>query len=636
MMSSSQTDDPKTPLKDISTNGTTNYEIKESEKEEMIDVGEPKLSIELQTVSNKNTMDNNNDTTLVVNNSPMASSPMASSPIPANTPHSISMPDIPIPSNPTSFNDDTGYLKVQTKISTDGIGINAPSSFLMSQRNSTSYTKPLNDGMINQGTLRVNTNSTMNNPHPQDTMRSVTGLDSMYYQPTFRHAPTIRDELLLPPKDKEPDDINFEIAITYLRDALKIRPPQRRIQDLLGATFKPLSAYKLMKSFFWSHFIYTLIWCNMLLTVWEPPQDTIPGNKDWNKNRVTILVIYQLIFIFFYSLDICLKFYSHDKREIGQWTYIISLVLFYDFIISIITFFFYDIQEIENLYRSSRIIRPFFLFYKSRDLKKLARSILRGIPSLFEVGALIVLFLLLFSFAAYYLFNESEWLGVNPSFETFQESVYSLMVLQTTANFPDVMMPSYDKSEWTAVFFFIYNVLGIYFLMALVLAVIYNNYSDHILRDVERIKLVRERAINATFKVLTWHQNHPDKHLIDNHRTKNSKNKHSHKKLPKSKKRKQKYKKVIYLSTFKRIMKRMRKDLYSTFNNNAEAVDEQIQWMYLAMANATEPDYDDGIDKKQFSQIANYIELEITKDIAKAKRLSVLKKTQKFQSMSMY
>ena len=58
--------------------------------------------------------------------------------------------------------------------------------------------------------------------------------------------------------------------------------------------------------------------------------------------------------------------------------------------------------------------------------------------------------------------------------------------------------------------------------------------------------------------------------------------------------------------------------------------------MYLAMANATEPDYDDGIDKKQFSQIANYIELEITKDIAKAKRLSVLKKTQKFQSMSMY
>ena len=76
----------------------------------------------------------------------------------------------------------------------------------------------------------------------------------------------------------------------------------------------------------------------------------------------------------------------------------------------------------------------------------------------------------------------------------------------------------------------------------------------------------------------------------------------------------------------------MRKDLYSTFSNNESEVNEQIQWMYLAMANATEPHYDDGIDKQQWSQIANYIELEITKDIAKSKRLSVLRKTQKFTS----
>ena len=189
------------------------------------------------------------------------------------------------------------------------------------------------------------------------------------------------------------------------------------------------------------------------------------------------------------------------------------------------------------------------------------------------------------------------------------------------------MMANYDNSEWTAAFFFVYNVLGIYFLMALVLAVIYNNYSDHILRDVERIKIVRERAINATFKVLTWHQNNSGQHLID----KQNEKKKNKKKLPK-KKKKQKYKKVIYLSTFERIMKTMRKDLYATFSNNEKDVTEQIKWMYLAMANADTPDYDDGIDKKQFLQIASYIELEITKDIAKAKRLSVLKKTQKFQS----
>ena len=430
-MSSSQTDDPQTPLKDDTNDNAINinYELKDPEKEEMMSGISP-LSIELQTISTK-TIDNpNNEGTHTlgsINNH---------SPIIAATPNSISAPmdDIPIPSDATSPNcndvypNNLSYLKVQTNISSTDNNLtdrDVPPSFLLSQRNSTSYTKPL----TNQDTL-----------HVHDTIRSVTatgtGLDSMNYQPTFRHAPTIRDELLLPPRDKEPDDVNFEIAITYLRDALKIRPPQRRIQHLLGATFKPLTAYKMMKSWIWSHFIYTLIWCNMLLAVWEPPQDTIPENKDWNKERVTIVVIYQLIFIFFYSLDICLKFYSHDKREIGQWTYVISLVLFYDFIISIITFFLYNNKKIENIYRSSRIIRPFFLFYKSRDLKKLARSILRGIPSLFEVGALIILFLLLFSFAAYYLFYESGELldlGDNKNFSSFQESVYSLMVLQTTA-----------------------------------------------------------------------------------------------------------------------------------------------------------------------------------------------------------
>eukprot|EP01084_Bolivina_argentea_P120885 214298_1 len=118
------------------------------------------------------------------------------------------------------------------------------------------------------------------------------------------------------------------------------------------------------------------------------------------------------------------------------------------------------------------------------------------------------------------------------------------------------MMPSYDKSEWTAVFFFIYNVLGIYFLMALVLAVIYNNYSDHILRDVERIKNVRERAIKEAFKVLTYHQNKDTKRIGNNKNKKNRKRNYKNK-------NKNKYKRVVYLSTFTRIMKKMRRDLYS-------------------------------------------------------------------------
>eukprot|EP01084_Bolivina_argentea_P151787 264901_1 len=192
-------------------------------------------------------------------------------------------------------------------------------------------------------------------------------------EPTFHHEATIRDIILLPPHSISPEDIDFEIAITYLGDALKIRPPQRRIRELLGSKFKPLLAYNIMKSWLWSRIIYFLIWFNMLLTIWEPPQET-NDNSYWNIHRVSIIIIFQMIFILFYSFDIYLKFYSHDKREIGQWTYIISFCLFYNFIISILTYFFYSNSSFVLFYRSSRIIRPFFLFYKSRDIKKLALS----------------------------------------------------------------------------------------------------------------------------------------------------------------------------------------------------------------------------------------------------------------------
>ena len=46
-----------------------------------------------------------------------------------------------------------------------------------------------------------------------------------------------------------------------------------------------------------------------------------------------------------------------------------------------------------------------------------------------------------------------------------------MLVLITTANFPDIMLPSYDRHSLAALFFVVYLVIGLYFLMNLVLAV---------------------------------------------------------------------------------------------------------------------------------------------------------------------
>ena len=51
------------------------------------------------------------------------------------------------------------------------------------------------------------------------------------------------------------------------------------------------------------------------------------------------------------------------------------------------------------------------------------------------------------------------------------------VVLLTTANYPDVMMPSYNKDSLSVVFFFTYLMICLYFLMNLLLAVVYEAFT---------------------------------------------------------------------------------------------------------------------------------------------------------------
>jgi len=155
------------------------------------------------------------------------------------------------------------------------------------------------------------------------------------------------------------------------------------------------SAYKWLKSYSWSHFIYVVIWAHMLLAVWEPP-----GTKNFSNG----ILIAEMSFIALYAVDVWLKYHSHDPKQIGNWTRIIVVVMVINTLVT--SFAFTHLAIAERVYRINRVFRPWYLFYKSRDLKKLSRSIVGGLPQLTEVGMLIVLFLMLFGFVGFILFWE--------------------------------------------------------------------------------------------------------------------------------------------------------------------------------------------------------------------------------------
>jgi two pore calcium channel protein len=62
-------------------------------------------------------------------------------------------------------------------------------------------------------------------------------------------------------------------------------------------------------------------------------------------------------------------------------------------------------------------------------------------------------------------------------FSSLIESMWTLWICVTTANYPDVMMPEYNQNRWVTLYFISFMILSFFFLMNLVLAAVFNEYQ---------------------------------------------------------------------------------------------------------------------------------------------------------------
>lgn len=108
-----------------------------------------------------------------------------------------------------------------------------------------------------------------------------------------------------------------------------------------------------------------------------------------------------------------------------------------------------------------------------------------------------------FSILGYYLFSDHHR---NPFFRTLPDSFVSMFVLLTTANFPDVMMPSYAISKWNAIFFISYISTVLYVLMNLMLAVVYETFTGIEKDKFRKLLLHKRKACKLAFRLLVSKQ----------------------------------------------------------------------------------------------------------------------------------
>uniref|UniRef100_A0A673CWH9 Voltage-dependent calcium channel protein TPC1 n=1 Tax=Sphaeramia orbicularis TaxID=375764 RepID=A0A673CWH9_9TELE len=156
--------------------------------------------------------------------------------------------------------------------------------------------------------------------------------------------------------------------------------------------------------------------------------------------------------------------------------------------------------------RVTRALRPIFLVdcRYCGAVRRNLRQIFQSLPPFIDILLLLLFFMVIFAILGKsYYFN----LQYNKSyFNTLENSLVSLFVLLTTANFPDVMMPAYSKNRWSCVFFIVYLSIELYFIMNLLLAVVFDTFNDVEKMKFKSLLLHKRSAIDHAFQLLVSRQ----------------------------------------------------------------------------------------------------------------------------------
>ncbi|XP_068901999.1 two pore calcium channel protein 1-like isoform X3 [Tenebrio molitor] len=156
-------------------------------------------------------------------------------------------------------------------------------------------------------------------------------------------------------------------------------------------------------------------------------------------------------------------------------------------------------------FRVTRALRPIFLVDTRAcgAVRRFIRQILQSLPPILDMLVLLLFFVCSYALLGYFLFSNHQ---TNLYFRTLSDSFVSMFVLLTTANFPDVMMPSYAISKWNAIFFISYISTVLYVLMNLMLAVVYETFTGIEKDKFRKLLLHKRKACQLAFRLLVSKQ----------------------------------------------------------------------------------------------------------------------------------
>lgn len=120
-------------------------------------------------------------------------------------------------------------------------------------------------------------------------------------------------------------------------------------------------------------------------------------------------------------------------------------------------------------------IRPWELIIMITMLRNYWRRYFNVMRHTFQMVIVIVSFVFYYSYIGHRIFAGT--IEGSESFSTTGDAFWNMFVLLTTANFPDIMLPAYNKSGFMCAYFIFFLTFGLWLLMNLFLAIFYSRYQ---------------------------------------------------------------------------------------------------------------------------------------------------------------
>ncbi|GMF37593.1 unnamed protein product [Phytophthora fragariaefolia] len=150
------------------------------------------------------------------------------------------------------------------------------------------------------------------------------------------------------------------------------------------------------------------------------------------------------------------------------------------------------------------LIRPIIMVTMSHRLRAGFSSLLRAVPRFADGIVTLVFLVVLYAVLGMVLFAGTA--EADAYFASFEDACMSLIILLTTANFPDVMMPIYSQARVYSLFFISFLMIGQLLVMNLVFASIYQHYRQEIAERAVDYSTKRKLALQAAFHLLPTEQ----------------------------------------------------------------------------------------------------------------------------------